>query len=167
MIKSGKNRISERTNKVLRRREVNIREAVERGDYDEVLKLEQQILDNAQRRDREYNLCSLDEPVSESGDVSLLDCTADKKSLNCLTHIIEEENSHEIIQSIKILSDKEQQILLLHLGLSIENERLEISEVRLNFSEIAKMLKLSRQTVSKYFNHAILTLRNMLKDLKD
>ena len=143
------------SNKVEDRRDELIKRASKRGDWDEVLRLLDQPLANAERKDRAYGLLSLHWNIGTADNlrIELWDEISDS-SLNPLESLIQSELQEEQVNpfaAIQTFDEVEQHILL---GRLLDNKP---------FSKLSKEVNMSDKTVKSHFQKDLELLKSLLK----
>lgn len=135
--------------KVEQRREETIQRAKRTGDWDRVDKLLNQPFENLLRKDRSYDLCSLDSSSVDRG--SLLDTVADYN--DPLSLLIKKEEIAIIKNAIeRLLSERDRKILY---GVVLEGK---------SYSSLSEEFGLSDKTVKRHYERIIEILRKELKN---
>lgn len=136
-----------------KRRESKILEAASHNDWETVLKLLDQPLQNLERRDRKYNLISLNaQIVSDTQTSELIDSIADN-NYNALNQILLNERNEQLYNALLKLSKDD-----LHIF-------LEISLNRTSASQLTRETQYrSHKTVQRHFEKAKKFLENELKN---
>lgn len=142
-------------NKVEDKRDEWIEQASKRGDWDEVLRLLDQPLSNAERKDRAYGLLSLHWNIGTADNLRIeLGDEISDSSLNPLDSLIQSELQEEQVNpftAIQIFDEVEQHILL---GRLLDKK---------SFSQLSKEVKMSDKTVKSHFKSDLELLKSLLK----
>lgn len=137
-------------NKVVIRREKEIKEASERDDWKRVVHLLSLSFDNAERKDRYHGKLSLNFIYNRK---EMLDFLPDNsKQSNPLELLIYKENIKIVYQTIDEFDDTEQNIIY---GYYFEGK---------NFTQLAKEVHLSDKTVKKRLEKLIKLLKEKLEE---
>ncbi len=104
---------------------------------------------------------SLDMPVGEDEDVTLLDLMSKKGTDDVEKEVVEEELHKQLESLMKVLDDREKEIIKHRFGLEGEEPK--------TLNEVGEMLGISRERVRQLENRALKKLRAaaMKKHLKD
>lgn len=136
--------------KVAIRREKEIKDAAERGDWKRVVHLLSLPFDNAERRDRYHGKLSLNFIYKRK---EMLDFLPDNsRHSNPLESLIYEEDTKIIYQTIDEFDDIEQIIIF---GYFFEDK---------NFTQLAKEVHLSDKTVKRRLEKSLKLLREKLEE---
>lgn len=135
--------------KVTIKREIRINEAVASDNWDEVLRLLDQPLENAERRDRRYGLLSSDYQLDDNktvGEVMLAD------NYTALDELIHAEFLDNLNEALATLSETDRIIVLSR---AIDN---------IAYSKLAKLVNLSDKTVKRRYEKNLEYLRELLEE---
>ena len=136
--------------KVAIRREKEIKEAIERGDWKRVVHLLSLPFDNAERKDRYHGKLSLNFIYKRK---EMLDFLHDNsRHSNPLESLIYEEDTKIVYQTIDEFDDIEQIIIF---GYFFEDK---------NFTQLAKEVHLSDKTVKRRLEKSLKLLREKLEE---
>lgn len=137
-------------NKVAIRREKEIKEAIERGDWKRVAHLLSLPLDNAERKDRYHGKLSLNFTYKRK---EMLDFLPDNsRHSSPLESLIYEENMKIVYQTIDEFDDIEQTIIF---GYFFKDK---------NFTQLAEEVHLSDKTVKRRLEKSLKLLREKLEE---
>lgn len=143
------------SNKVEDKRDEWIEQAAKHGDWDEVLRLLDQPLANAERKDRAYGLLSLHWNIGTADNLRIeLGDEIYDSSLNPLESLIQSELQEEQVNpctAIQTFDEVEQHILL---GRLLDKK---------SFSKLSKEVKMSDKTVKSHFESDLEILKSLLK----
>lgn len=141
--------------KVEDKRDELIDKAAKRGDWDEVLRLLDQPLANAERKDRAYGLLSLNWNIGTADNLRIeLGDEISDSSLNPLESLVQSELQEEQANpftAIQTFDEVEQHILL---GRLLDNKP---------FSKLSKEVNMSDKTVKSHFQKGLELLKSLLK----
>ncbi|AFW90765.1 hypothetical protein uc509_0062 [Lactococcus cremoris subsp. cremoris UC509.9] len=141
--------------KVEDKRDELIDKAAKRGDWDEVLRLLDQPLANAERKDRAYGLLSLNWNIGTADNLRIeLGDEISDSSLNPLESLVQSELQEEQANpftAIQTFDEVEQHILL---GRLLDNKP---------FSKLSKEVNMSDKTVKSHFQKDLELLKSLLK----
>lgn len=136
--------------KVAIRREKEIKEAIERGDWKKVVHLLSLPFDNAERKDRYHGKLSLNFIYKRK---EMLDFLPDNsRHSNPLESLIYEEDTKIVYQTIDEFDDIEQIIIF---GYFFEDK---------NFTQLAEEVHLSDKTVKRRLEKSLKLLREKLEE---
>ncbi|KXT59745.1 hypothetical protein SORDD05_01252 [Streptococcus oralis] len=136
--------------KVAIRREKEIKEAIERGDWKRVVHLLSLPFDNAERKDRYHGKLSLNFIYKRK---EMLDFLPDNsRHSNPLESLIYEEDTKIVYQTIDEFDDIEQIIIF---GYFFEDK---------NFTQLAEEVHLSDKTVKRRLEKSLKLLREKLEE---
>ncbi|WP_416183306.1 MAG: Sigma-70 family RNA polymerase sigma factor [Pseudolactococcus raffinolactis] len=143
------------SDKVEDKRDEWIERASKRGDWDEVLRLLDQPLANAERKDRAYGLLSLHWNIGTADNLRIeLGDEISDSTLNPLESLIQSELQEEQVNpftAIQTFDEVEQHILLVRL---LDKK---------SFSKLSKEVKMSDKTVKSHFEYDLELLKSLLK----
>lgn len=136
--------------KVKERRNKKIIIARNNGDWDEVLRLLEQEIENLFRNDRKYGLLSLDYFYNEDGEYEFGDFISTNS--NSLEELIHSELIHQLYLEIEKLPEIDQEIII---GYYFENETK---------TELSKRLSVDYKTIVNHLNKTLSRLKEKLDD---
>ena len=139
-----------KTDKVAIRREKEIKEAIERGDWRRVAHLLSLPLDNSERKDRYHGKLSLNFTYKRKEMIDFL--PDNSRHSNPLESLIHEEDMKIVYQTIDEFDDIEQTIIF---GYFFEDK---------NFTQLAKEVHLSDKTVKRRLEKSLKLLREKLEE---
>ena len=141
--------------KVEDNRDELIEQAAKLGDWDEVLRLLNQPLANAERKDRAYGLLSINWNIGTDDNLPIeLGDEISDSALNPLEVLLQSESKKEQINpftAIQTFDEVEQHILL---GRLLDKK---------SFSKLSKEVKMSDKTVKSHLKKDLELLKSLLK----
>lgn len=137
-------------NKVAEKREENIEQAAKNDNWEEVSRLLDQPLANAERRDRAHGLLSLNKVLGKEQQTEFVNFIPDKV-MNPLDSLIKKEDQINLNAILKNLNEVDQNIIRDHI---LKNK---------SFNKISKEIGLSDKTIKKRFTLALQSLKSLIK----
>lgn len=141
--------------KVEEKRNEWIEHAAKLGDWDEVLRLLDQPLANAERKDRAYGLLSINWNIGMTDELPIeLGDEISDSAFNPLEILLQSESQNENINpftAVQTFDEVEQHILLGRL------------RDKKPYSKLAKEVKMSDKTVKSHFENDLELLKSLLK----
>lgn len=138
--------------KVTERRNTKIQEALAKQNWNKILQLLDQELENSLRKDRAYGTINLNIPVSLDGRHTEFGDKISNRALDPLETLLDKEENTSLINALLSLAELDQQIIIGRY-----------SDYK-SFAQLARETGLSDKTVKKRLTSTTQHLKNMLKE---
>ena len=141
-------------NQVKSKREANIQIAYKNGDWDTISKLLNQSYENARRKDRYYQVLSLNYPnINSQGQISELENFIASSTLTPIECLLLKERQIEVNKALSLLSKTDYEIII---GFYLDHK---------SYSQISREVGISDKTVKKRIIKATTFLKQSLENI--
>jgi RNA polymerase sigma factor (sigma-70 family) len=141
-------------NQVKVKREANIQIAYKNGDWDTISKLLNQSYENARRKDRYYQVLSLNYPnINSQGQISELENFIASSTLTPIECLLLKERQIEVNKALSLLSKTDYEMII---GFYLDHK---------SYSQISREVGISDKTVKKRIIKATTFLKQSLENI--
>ena len=141
-------------NQVKSKREANIQIAYKNGDWDTISKLLNQSYENARRKDRYYQVLSLNYPnINSQGQISELENFIASSTLTPIECLLLKERQIEVNKALSLLSKTDYEMII---GFYLDHK---------SYSQISREVGISDKTVKKRITKATNFLKQSLENI--
>lgn len=141
-------------NQVESKREANIQIAYKNGHWDTISKLLDQSYENARRKDRYYQVLSLNYPnINSQGQISELENFIASSTLTPIECLLLKELQIEVNKALSLLSKTDYEMII---GFYLDHK---------SYSQISREVGISDKTVKKRINKATTFLKQSLENI--
>lgn len=141
-------------NQVKSKREANIQIAYKNGDWDTISKLLNQSYENARRKDRYYQVLSLNYPnINSQGQISELENFIASSTLTPIECLLLKERQIEVNKALSLLSKTDYEMII---GFYLDHK---------SYSQISREVGISDKTVKKRIIKATTFLKQFLENI--
>lgn len=141
-------------NQVKSKREANIQIAYKNGDWDTISKLLNQSYENARRKDRYYQVLSLNYPnINSQGQISELENFIASSTLTPIECLLLKERQIEVNKALSLLSKTDYEMII---GFYLDHK---------SYSQISREVGISDKTVKKRITKATTSLKQSLENI--
>ncbi|BEJ47340.1 sigma-70 family RNA polymerase sigma factor [Staphylococcus epidermidis] len=141
-------------NQVKSKREANIQIAYKNGDWDTISKLLNQSYENARRKDRYYQVLSLNYPnINSQGQISELENFIASSTLTPIECLLLKERQIEVNKALSLLSKTDYEMII---GFYLDHK---------SYSQISREVGISDKTVKKRIIKATTFLKQSLENI--
>lgn len=141
-------------NQVKSKREANIQIAYKNGDWDTISKLLNQSYENARRKDRYYQVLSLNYPnINSQGQISELENFITSSTLTPIECLLLKERQIEVNKALSLLSKTDYEMII---DFYLDHK---------SYSQISREVGISDKTVKKRIIKATTFLKQSLENI--
>lgn len=141
-------------NQVKSKRKANIQIAYKNGDWDTISKLLNQSYENARRKDRYYQVLSLNYPnINSQGQISELENFIASSTLTPIECLLLKERQIEVNKALSLLSKTDYEMII---GFYLDHK---------SYSQISREVGISDKTVKKRIIKATTFLKQSLENI--
>lgn len=141
-------------NQVKSKREANIQIAYKNGDWDTISKLLNQSYENARRKDRYYQVLSLNYPnINSQGQISELENFIASSTLTPIECLLLKERQIEVNKALSLLSKTDYEMII---GFYLDHK---------SYSQISREVGISDKTVKKRIIKVTTFLKQSLENI--